>query len=256
MFPRRTITRLALAALCTLLPSCVFFPNIGRSIREPGEVYTSVSLRPVDGKVYKRTEWIIKRYKHEKGIYTPLETITSKKRLYDKDAYCRTEYFVRVPELTFTERCPLFHVGALLESYPESEKRDIRLTGNIKVARVELGQGNRPCYVEAILDELPADATFSHRLKDTDSIPEGVASERDINSIPHAVPRGKHQGPTKAGWGRRIAAAPFDYAIDPALKTIFYTGEAAWFLALAPLAGVYYIADSACEQEQKDEPEH
>ncbi len=207
-----------LAAFCLLLlPSCVFFPHLGQRIREPGEVYTGVGMRPVDSKIYK---------------------LPYSYRDIDGKLHHSHRYYARVPELTFCRKSQLFYCDALHKNAYHAPACRIRPTGRVRVAEFELNKDMRPDYVcsDSIRDDMPEGVTLSHRLSEKDHLPVLAESWH----YPH----------TKASWSRRIAAAPFDYAIDPALKTIFYTGEAAWFLALTPFAAVYMGVDKLFPQEQ------
>ncbi len=205
------------AALCLLLPSCVLYPNIGQRIREPGEICTGLALPAVGGKVYKAT--------------FVDHTIRSGKPSYF------TFYYTQVTEVEFTRRSELFHCGALLDSYPHPEIRNIRPTGRKRLARVTLDKEDiHPTYVAEAIDALPAHATLSHTLPPpAEEAPLELDNRQDF---PH----------TKAPWSRRIAAAPFDYLIEPVLKGIFYTGQAALFIVALPFAEAGDAISDALQQ--------
>ncbi len=172
---------LSITLLCLLLPSCVQW-NIGQRIREGGEIHTGVdTLHPVDGKLY-RTEQVGRSY---------------------------TAY-VRAPEVTYHFRSPLF--SSTHESLKAPRKVvDVRRTGQTRTAVVL-------CYPTDYLNRKSDSRTF---LKPADGIPAGarpmaagIANERQKES-PHSY--GSISSVTPCGWGRKLAAAPFDYVIDPVL---------------------------------------
>ncbi len=123
-------------------------------------------------------------------------------RVYDVPSskeHCR---YALAPEVTFRIERPTIETGDF-GKHPRVV--EVQFTGQRRLVRVDESWEGRekrgwdamglPCYPATLIDKLPEGAT---RMKPQDT---AYASFRS----------------TKASWGRRLAAAPFDYLIDPAL---------------------------------------
>ncbi len=201
---------LCAAALMLVLPSCVLRTNIGKNIREAGEIYTSVGLRPVDGRVY----------------------MTPEQRSYKTS--CIHYAYARLPEVTYRQHSDLVDAHSIL-LHKKPSLSDIQPTGRIRVALVKCSALNCPLAVEEMMTDIPANAR---------SYSVGEMPDKASIDIKEQV------STNEAGVGRRIVAAPFDYLIDPALSVCMYVGYGVGAIVVSPFAGIYYLVDSACDQRQ------
>ncbi len=116
--------------------------------------------------------------------------------------HCRYAF---APEIVFKVERPLIETERF-GRYPRVV--DVQSTGQHRLVRVNEsweGRGrqgwdsmNPPCYPCTLIDKLPEGATL-------------VEPQSTAFASFHS---------TKASWGRRLAAAPFDYLIDPALTAL------------------------------------
>ncbi len=184
-----------------MLPSCILRSNIGHNIRETGELYTSVALRPVDGVIYT----------------------TPEQRKASPDA---ATAYARLPEVTFRRQSRHWFEAhsILLDYWPAIH--DIHPTGRVKTVLVARQSTGCPYDVKDFVEDIPANARPSAPTE----LPDEIEIHAPLN-MPH----------TDAGWGRTLTAAPFDYLIDPALTVGMWAGAGVFYTALAPFAGVYYL---------------
>ncbi len=174
---------IAALLLTQVFPSCVQW-NIGKRIRQAGEVHTGVDVfHPVDGKLYRAPS--------ESG--------------YDMA-------WVRAPEVSYTRRTEL----VTSETYEQlwggslhSTARNIHPSGREHWALV---------YRDGMKHARGFKSLASPPPPHTPSVPAEQPDRHDVfgkwaddyGSLSH----------TEAGTARRLAAAPFDYLIDPALSAV------------------------------------
>ncbi len=200
-----------------LLPSCIMRSNIGKNIREPGTVYTSVYLRPVDGTIYR----------------TPQQEA-------QKAMYCKNPAYARLTEVSFRKASrPWFEAHSILID-DEPKPHSIRPTGKVRLAEIGVRYDGCPDSVTALVDAIPVDA----KEQKAATLPDEEEIALDKGAV-HA----------QVSWGRRLAAAPFDYLIDPILSVSMYAGYGVGVVAVSPFAGIYYLVDSSCDQQQKKNPQ-
>ncbi len=182
------LTAALLAA--TLLCSCVE-SRIGLRIREMGEVHTGVDyLHPVDGKVYQ----------------TPAQR--SKKP---------PQACVLAPEITYRVGHSFYHLHAPYDCDLTSQY-GIRPTGRTLVARIDCGRADS--YTKLLKDEVGGTIPAGARPSPAEGlIRPGKFDQIDYGDLAPVTP--------SPAW-RSIAAAPFDYLIDPVLSaagtTVLWTG--------------------------------
>ncbi len=138
-----------------------------------------------------------------------------------------TTAYARLPEVTF--RCKSHCFAA--HSYQRTCE-DIRPTGKVRTALVACQGTGCPYNVKAFVEEIPANA----RASTPTELPEAQIIH-DERTLPH----------TQTSWGRRLAAAPFDYLIDPVLTVGLTASGGIIYVALAPFVGIH----SACRQQQQ-----
>ncbi len=142
--------------------------------------------------------------------------------------------YARLPEVTYRQHSDLVDAHSIL-LHKKPGVNDIRPTGRIRVVLVKCSALNCSLAVEEMMTDIPANA----RAYSVGEMPDKTS----INI--------KEQAPTtEAGVGRRIAAAPFDYLIDPVLSVCMYAGYGVGAVITSPFAGIYYLVDSACDQRQ------
>ncbi len=176
---------LAAALLCLLLPSCVQW-NIGQRIREGGELHTGVDiLHPVDGTLYR----------------TPAMR-------QDNTA------LARAPEVTYCIYSPLLTLVGDKDGSRRAAK--VTPTGRTRVARLRCEENNKlslypehtPREFIELAEGIPTNAV---------ACPKGSGGKFGASKHRHPDTYGSLTEPTQPSTARRLAAAPFDYLIAPAL---------------------------------------
>ncbi len=189
------------AVILLVFPSCIQW-NIGECIREAGQIHTGVDIcHPVDGKVY--------------SIPTPGVN------------NCK-DYFVKAQEVTYRRRPPLFSNdydlfwGALGVACAPEEAVEVQPTGWIFVAAISCDSDMLPLSFKKQVDAIPASATAR-------PVGNVVSSENksplDYGSVSH----------TEASATRKLAAAPFDYVVDPILTVGHSTLTVAGLIVTSPI---------------------
>ncbi len=171
------------ALLCLMLPGCAQY-NIGQRIREGGEIHTGVDvLSPAQGKLYRTADMA--------GAHTA---------------------YALLPEVTCRLQTPIITTPA--DSDGERRRiRDITPTGQTRAALILCAssddaprQAPEPRSFIKLVDAIPAEA------QPIDTGKTAGGAQRQPGSYGWL-------STTECGWRRRLAAAPFDYAIDPVLST-------------------------------------
>ncbi len=170
------------ALLCLVLSGCAQY-NLGQRIREGGEIHTGVDvLSPAQGKLYRTP-----------GM-----------------AEAHTAY-AQLPEVTCRLQTPIITTPA----DSDGERRRVRNatpTGQTRAALILCASSDgatrqtpEPRSFIKLVDTIPADALPIDAGKAAEGAQEQPGSYGWLST-------------TECGWGRRLAAAPFDYAIDPVLS--------------------------------------
>ncbi len=189
------------AAILLVFPSCVQW-NIGERIREAGQRHTGGDIcHPVDGKVY--------------SIPTP--GVNNSK-----------DYFVMAQEVTYRRRPPLFSNdydlfwGALGVACAPEEAVDVQPTGRIIAAAISCDGDMVPRSFKKQVNAIPA---FATAMPVGNMVSLETKSPFDYGSISH----------TEASTTRKLAAAPFDYVVDPILTAGHSTLTAAGLIVTSPI---------------------
>ncbi len=212
----RHALRLLLLLAALLLPSCVRW-HIGAAIRDAADYRVGVDVtQPLDGKVYE---------------------------LPDEARKKPRSYYTCAPEVRYRlERLPLVEFDEVPFEPPHARAaKNLRPTGRTLLVRYEYEReplrglehklygalpAMRPCYREEV-QELPKEARLSRR--STRALPRHLFAESALKQPRHTV-NSLGTREHERCWPATIAAAPFDYAIDPVLSGVstaaFWTGAA------------------------------
>ncbi len=193
------------ALILLLLPSCVQC-HIGQRIREGGVLHTGVNiLHPVDGKLYR----------------TPAMR---------KD----NTAIARAPEVTYCVYSPLLTLVGEQDSYriagkvtPTGQTRVVRMHCEKEYKQCSLYPANTPRQFIELAKGIPANA---------EACPVGKAEKIGVSKSENPDIYGSLTEPTKPGIARRLAAAPFDYLIDPVISVAHTAINVPFFIIAAPFA--------------------
>ncbi len=218
---------LTLTAVCLLLPSCVRW-NIGACIRELGEERMGVDVaHPVGGRRYERKE---------------KETGT-------------TMFYVRAPEVRYRQSTPLVEwvdsLGMGVERSPR-RVRDVQPTGRELLACCDVEYVRRPAGVPGFghpfsheklmfrkeVDSLPPEATPAPYLR-SDCFNKLMLDSAAREAEPEVTADVLGTLSVHRHWAATLAAAPFDYAIDPALSGV--STVAGWGASLVVGLGYFTL---------------
>ncbi len=202
---KRKLGMLSCAVALLLLPSCVQC-HIGQRIREGGVRHTGVDiLHPVDEKLYR----------------TPAMR---------KDDTA----IARAPEVTYCVYSPLLTLAGDKDGNRTAGK--VAPTGQVRVVRLRCEEENKPWsiypantprqFIE-LAEGVPANA---------EACPVGKAGKLGAYKLESPYTYGSLTEPTKPSAARRLAAAPFDYLIDPVISAAHTAVNVPLFILAAPFA--------------------
>ncbi len=125
------------------------------------------------------------------------------------------DVYVRAPEVTYTKYTPCFAVKKDFKR--QAEARDVRVTGNTVVVQA-IAYKNKPEFFRQKLNRMPAGVTAApaQSVKDNSVEAYGEISKTEI------------------GWGRKAAAAPFDYFLDPVFTGVGTVGASVGWAVYSP----------------------
>ncbi len=208
----KKLAAILVCAAALLLPSCVQW-NIGQRIREGGEIHTGVDiLHPVDNTLYRTSAMrkdgtaLARAPEVTYCVYSPLLTLVGEKDGSRHAAKVTPTGRTRVARL----RCEDMN---MLSLYPEHTPREF----------IELAEG------------IPTNA---------EACPKGSGGKFDTPKYGRPDTYGSLTEPTQPSMARRLAAAPFDYLIDPALSVTHTLVNVPLFIVAAPF-GILWMSQNS-----------
>ncbi len=135
---------------------------------------------------------------------------TSDMNMYD-------DVYVRAPEVTYTKYTPWFTVKNKDLAEKQSEARNVRPTGNTLVVQA-IAYKNKPEFFRQQLTQMPA----------------GVTGAQAESALGNCVEAYGEISKTELGWGKKIAAAPFDYFLDPVFTGVGTVGASVGWAVYTP----------------------